>query len=416
MTNNLLNDIKKSLNPALKAQAIAFEKFKEVGIPTTKHENWKYTNISRALPESYKMPQKGNLEFSKIKDHIVGEQFIVIYNGRYSSDLTTLPTSVKIEEIDNLKSNPSETFEALSECLAHKTILITIEKNCIVEKPIHILHYTDEKSNKTICSSKVAINAEKLSKSFIYQSFVGPSFNQELVYTSLSQTEVNLDAGANLEFIKGQLESPNSSHIGIFKGNISKDASLNSISVNLGGSICRNNIELNLNELGAHATAHGLFATRNEQHSDAFSTINHHKSHTTSHQLYKGILDDQSRGAFTGKVMIHKDAQLVNSEQLNKNILLSKKAKVDTRPQLEVYADDVKCAHGATVGQISEDEIFYLESRGIKKEKAMQILCHAFACDVLDKIENKTVKSALSNNFFDFFEKHSIGTIEGITQ
>jgi Fe-S cluster assembly protein SufD len=149
----------------------------------------------------------------------------------------------------------------------------------------------------------------------------------------------------------------------------------------------------------------GLYALNKLEHSDIFSVIHHNAPHTNSDQLFKGILADESHGAFTGKIIIAKDAQLVNSNQLNKNLMLSRKAHISTRPQLLVAADDVKCAHGATIGQLSPDEEFYLESRGINKDKAKKMLCHGFAMDVLFLIENLKIQAVAAQLLNESFEK-----------
>jgi Fe-S cluster assembly protein SufD len=167
----------------------------------------------------------------------------------------------------------------------------------------------------------------------------------------------------------------------------------------------RHNLCINLRETGAEASAHGLFALDKNDHVDIFSTIIHHAPHTTSNQLFKGILNGDSHGVFTGKIIVKKDAQQSHSSQLNKNLLLSKKAHIDTRPQLMVHADDVKCSHGATIGQLSKDEEFYLETRGISKERAKQILCHGFATEVLYLIDNSSIKSFALKMLLLYFEK-----------
>ena len=178
---------------------------------------------------------------------------------------------------------------------------------------------------------------------------------------------------------------------------VEKDGNYQNVNLNLGSKTARYNIHLALTDTGAHASAHGLYALKDQQHCDVASYIHHIAPHTTSDQLYKGILNDSSRGIFTGMVRVEKDAQQIDAKQLNRSLLLSKKAHSNARPQLEIYADDVKCSHGHTTGQIQEDELFYFESRGIRKQKAKEMLARAFSYEVLLKISNSVIRSYLQN-------------------
>ena len=176
-------------------------------------------------------------------------------------------------------------------------------------------------------------------------------------------------------------------------GTVKRDAHYSNVILNTGAKKSRTNIALSLVDPGAVAEAHGLYALHNDQHHDTLSYIQHDAPHTHSHQLYKGILGDESRGVFTGKVRVEKDSQLITANQLNKNLILNKKAQANSRPQLEIYADDVKCAHGSTTGQLSDSELFYFESRGIRQDRAKLLLARAFAYDVVLKIKDLNIQS-----------------------
>jgi len=403
-----------------KLQQQAFKNFQNAGIPTKKWEDWKYTNVSPLLLPELKRSLDKSFDKSSIQRHLFAKDYrVVIVNGLVNDESTLLPQGVKLEslteqelseeDISSLKlssNQDKETFTALNLSCALELLKITIEKDVNVDGPITILHLTTDNASKSLVSPKIIIKSEKFSKATIVELFIAEDENSQ--YMMNHHTTCLIDDSAKLRHIKVQNESHSSLHIGKVHAEVSRDSDFHSFTFSIGAKTSRNNIEINLNAEGATSHVDGLYTLREEQHSDCFSLINHHKGHTNSHQLFKGILDQSSRGVFTGKIVVHKDAQLVESAQLNKNLLLSKKAHVDTRPQLEVYADDVKCAHGATVGQISEEEVFYLESRGIQKDRAQKILCHAFAGEALEKIEDLSTKLKLGKLLFDNFEKFAL--------
>lgn len=398
---NLANDVAKT-----REQQVALDSFKALGLPTKKNEAWKYTNISKALPENVELASQ--LENIKEENFLkllrTGENFVVLSNGIYNAKLSRLASGITLSEEATTATKENDAFSQLNSAMTVTTLVLTIEKNAIVEAPIVIYHLHDGANGKNIFS-KIQINARAFSNADVIEVFAA---SDEGEYVSNNVTEIHTESGAKIEHIKAQIESQNAIHIGATNAFVERDANVRTFTFSLGAKIARNNVSVELNQPGACALVNGLYATRNEQHVDNFTQIHHNKEHTESEQLFKGILDDSSRGAFTGKIVVHRDAQQVNSSQLNKNLLLSKKAKVDTRPQLEVYADDVKCAHGATVGQISEEEVFYLESRGIKRERAQKILCHAYASEIIDMISKETVKETLSKLLFENFEQYAL--------
>lgn len=394
-------------------QQTALEYFKEKGIPTKKNEAWKYTNIGESLIEKVELAQlqSGLSENNFLKLLRASENFIVLSNGKLVADLSKAQEGVTFaQEVSNLEMKYDDAFSALNGAIAQESLVLSIAKNKQIESPIVVYHLHDGANGKNIFS-RVEVKANQFSKAAIVEVFAA---NDDGEYVTNNVTNINVQDGAIIEHVKAQIESFKAIHIGATNATVAKDASVKSFTFSLGAALARNNVDVELNETGANAHVNGLYATRNEQHVDNFTIINHNKPHTESTQLFKGILDDSSRGAFTGKIVVHRDAQLVNSSQLNKNLLLSKKAKVDTRPQLEVYADDVKCAHGATVGQISEEEVFYLESRGIKKERAQKILCHAFASEIIELIESESVKETLSKLLFENFEQYALEKLKDL--
>jgi Fe-S cluster assembly protein SufD len=402
-------------------QRKALSNFVDAGIPTTKWEDWKYTNISKALLPELKRTTNKSFDKATISKNLFAKDYRVIFvNGLLSIEDSLLPNGINIEVLDSSKLNEEdikcldlsirktkESFSSLNFSCALELIKITIDKDIIVEGPITLLHITNEHAKDGLVSPKIIIKASKFSKATFVEHFVTQE-DDSLNYTMNHHCTCIVEDNAKLRHIKVQNESHEALHIGKVHAEVARDGDFHSFSFSVGAKLSRNNIEVNLN--GENATTHvdGLYTLRGDQHNDNFSAINHLKPHTYSGQLYKGILDQNSRGVFTGKIVVHRDAQKVDSTQLNKNLLLSKKAHVDTRPQLQVYADDVKCAHGATVGQISEEEVFYLESRGIQKTRAQKILCHAFAGECLDKIEDQSTRLKLGQLLFDKFEKFAL--------
>jgi Fe-S cluster assembly protein SufD len=380
------SDLGESYNLAMKN---ALEKFKLQGIPTKKNEDWIYTNISKSLAPRF---FSRNTEIVHDIPQVVIDRrgMIILNNGVFNRHQSVLPKGVIIDQ-----QKPSEgffdAFDTLNFSVAISPLFLKIEKNTVLDFPLTIVHLIDEAGVNKIVSPRITVVAEAFSKVSVAEVFTSTQ-NLLFQYTTNSSTIFDLKENAFVEHVKFQDEAAASTHIGLTKATLAKDAQFKSMTIDLGILVSRHNIDVIVNGTGAEAHVNGLYALSKSEHADIFSSITHNAAHTNSDQLFKGILAGESHGAFTGKISIAKDAQLVNSNQLNKNLMLSKKAHIDTRPQLLVAADDVKCAHGATIGQLSAEEEFYLESRGIKKDKAKRMLCHGFAADVLFKIDNKKIQ------------------------
>ena len=378
----------------------ATELLEESGIPTKKHEDWKYTSLSKSLLPNFKPATSATINAGDINDLVYDNNNVLVLSaGELNENFTKLAKGVEINFVDGdiFKGleNKRDLFTDMNTTFAKQVIELTIPKNTKLETPLTLIHFND---NQT-AFSRVSIKAENGSKADIIEIFAG---NNE--YQVNAVTELAVEPNANLSHIKVQLDSDNAFHMGTTLGKLEEHSTLHSFTMNLKGKAARHNFLINIDGKEATANVHGLFAQNHTRHCDNFALINHNVEHTYSDQLFKGILTDESTGAFTGKIVVQRDAQKVESAQLNKNLLLSKKAHVDTRPQLEVYADDVKCAHGATVGQLSDEELFYLQTRGIKAKDAYQILSKAFAADALDKVENQTIKAYLSDLLYKHYD------------
>jgi Fe-S cluster assembly protein SufD len=284
-------------------------------------------------------------------------------------------------------------FTALNTALSTGGAFIFLPANTVVEVPIH-LQFISESENGDAPASfpRVLIVAEDNSSATIVETYGSPG---EGVYLTNAIVDVEIGSGARIQHLRVQRESPAAFHIAATHADLGPNASYDTTAINLGAALSRHTINVVMDHEGAECWVDGLYMIDGSQHSDTHSLIDHRRPHCTSHQLYKGILDGKSRAVFNGKVFVRHDAQQTDAKQTNKNLLLSDDARVDTKPQLEIFADDVKCAHGAAVGQLSEEEIFYLESRGLKPETARNLLTYGFAEEVIEKIKIESLKREL---------------------
>jgi Fe-S cluster assembly protein SufD len=309
------------------------------------------------------------------------EKFLAEIPSTSSGPIEILESDRTLIILDG-KIHRAPEFEGLTINQTKGAIDIKLAKNILLEHPLKI-QYINKKL--PLNESVVKVLAGSNSKLCIIEESSGGT---------LTQIHFDLEVGARVEHIQiGQGTKFNHSDA---VASLAKDANFRNFIFNLEGEFSRRNIEIRLNESGCHAESYCLYLLNQKEHSDIFTKIEHLSPDTTSEQLAKGILDDNSKGIFTGKIHIHPDAQRVYSSQLNKNLLLSKKAQAHSQPQLEIFADDVKCSHGSTTGQLSDDEIFYFESRGIPHEKARTLLSWAFAMEVVNKVKNREALDYIS--------------------
>lgn len=412
LLNNTLEEIAKTTNSTYQVDAATT--LLKTGIPHTKQENWKYTNFSKYLPETWSFTNEPTSFSSSLRETEFNDyERIVFEDGFINKGLST--SSAQLNEIVDEKEitmilsefaqDQTDFFEALSRLSSKKLYTLTVPKST-QQNPIAIHHTYSVNAEGRWSQPVILIQAAELSESVFVEYF----HDKENPSPTLMNSHLLFDVekGAKLEHVRIQVEDTSSVHFSKTRANVARDARFHTFTMALGGQVARQNILVNINGENSESHVHGFFGMRDEQHNDIYSDISHNVGHNESHQLVKGILDDNARGVFTGRIVIQRDAQLVDSSQINKNILLGTKSHMDTRPQLEVYADDVKCAHGATIGQIDPEEVFYLQSRGIKLEEAQKILCHAFAYDTLDKIQNEDVKAKVESLLFEKFEKYAL--------
>jgi Fe-S cluster assembly protein SufD len=380
------------------------KKLESISIPNRKVEDWKYTNLKSILEKNYLFEKQSDLKISR-KDNPNFHQ-VYFLNGKLQteiSDLDDIELSIsplidsQTDEVNSILKKKNYYTNDFATILNRSNIatgnVFTVSAKTVIEKPVLIHHYfSGEESQHNINNIYII---EKQAEVQFLEIITGP----DNVFLNIS-TEVVVQENAKFGQHFIQDARYGSLVIKQVNSSISKNAKYENSIFHTGAKTSRANIYIALNDEGANCDVHGLYALHRDQHHDTMSYIHHAAPHTESRQLYKGIMDNESRGVFTGRVRVDKDSQLINAEQLNKNLLLTNKAQANSRPQLEIYADDVKCAHGSTTGQLSEDELFYFETRCVSKEKARQIMARAFAYDVVLKISNLKIR--------DFIKDHLI--------
>jgi len=390
----------------------ALSNFSRLEFPTIKDEEWKYTSIVPLLKYNF-VPSYEKKEVSKdfIKSLLFDElehSLIVFINGRYSvehSDLLNLPKGVIVGSIaEEMKKNnevlqkhfgkyanyQDHIFTALSTAYTDDGAFIYVPIGKIVEEPIHIVFIASSGNEKILVQPRNLFVAEKSSQVTIIEHYVSAD---EGVHFTNAVTEIVAEENAVVDHIKLQEESKKAFHIARMEVDQERNSNFASHLISTGADLSRNEFNARFNDEGGECKLNGLFMIDGTQLFDAHTLMDHAKPHCNSHEHYKGILDEKSRGVFNGKVIVRQDAQKTNAFQENNNILLSDEALVNTKPQLEIFADDVKCSHGATIGQMDEDAKFYLESRGIGEETSKSILLHAFASDVITSIKIESIRN-----------------------
>jgi Fe-S cluster assembly protein SufD len=334
---------------------------------------------------------------------------LVFVNGEFSENLSSyagLGGKVRVSSlaiairsgvgrperhIGKIAAFDNHAFTALNTAFIRDGAFIELQPDAVVDQPIHLI-FVSEGQGESISHPRNLIVAAQNSRATIIESYI---CIRDTPYFTNAVTEISLGEGARVDHYKIQRESEKSFHVGTTQIRQARDSQLHSFSFAVGGSLARTNIYTTLDGNAATCTLNGLYLADGAQHIDNQTSIEHIAPNCPSHEIYKGVLDGRSHGVFNGKVYVHPEAQKTDGKQSNNNLLLSPTARVDTKPQLEIFADDVKCTHGATVGRLDELAMFYLNSRGIGAETARTLLTYAFAADVLETIELEPMKSEL---------------------
>ena len=419
-------EFEKSLNGNLKnplhvlrKEAISY--LSDVSFPTTKDENWKYTNISPVISYPFKLYGNTELEKSKISPYVFDYEnwnLLVYVNGVYSSLLSKIKndSSILVSDLSThdlkwnaiinkyffkIASKKQEPFTVLNTAFCDHGALVFIPDNKIVQNPLQILNIVTEKG--IMMHPRNLIIVGKNSHVQVVESYF--STVDKINYFTNSVNEFCLEENAHLQHYKIQNESEQAFQINSTFIRQEKRSVYTSFNVDLGGKLTRNNISVLLNDEHTETNLYGLFVADNSQQIDNYSEIDHAHPNCFSNEIYKGILNGASKGVFNGKIIVRKDAQKTNAFQQNNNLVLSDDASMNTKPQLEIFADDVKCSHGATIGQLDEETLFYLRSRGLSLDNAKSILQHAFLSDVTSKIKVDIIKQKIDLLILEKFKK-----------
>lgn len=400
----------------------AAARFEELDLPTTRQEDWKYTNIAPLLKTRFRQAfelQLEGLTEESLAPYLIDEtkgSRLVFVNGMYSpglSDVTNVPadliagnlSAVPEEALARLREHlgvyadqSSQAFTALNTAMLGDGAFVYVRAGKVIEQPIHLLFVSSAPEGETVSHPRVLMVAERGAMATVIESYI--ALGEDRYFTN-AVTEIFVAEGASLEHYRLQEESERAFHIGATEVHQQRQSIYRSCAISIGAELARHTMNVALTDEYTETTIDGLYVVSGRQHVDNHTLLDHRKPHGTSHQLYKGILDDRARAVFNGTVFVHEGALLTDSRQLNKNLLLSSDATVYTKPQLEIFADDVKCAHGATVGQLEVDELFYLASRGIGAEQARALLTYGFAEDVIGKIRLRSVRRQLDRMVLD---------------
>ena len=402
-----------TLAPALPGQTLswltalrgeALEQFSVQGFPSPREEEWRYTHVSAIEKKLFSPATRvtaSPVDSDWLKSYQLEDAWsVVLVDGHFSAELSVLdglPENISVMSLaDALEKQPDKLEKYINQAvnnnehgfIAFNTawftdgLFVHVAVKQVLAKPIQVLHVATQ--NDVLTATRTVIVADEMAEANVIETFVG----LDNAYLSAAVTEVFVGANAQVTLYKMQCESEKAYHFGGIYVKQSRDARFNHHNFAFGGLLARCDIHTDLDQ-ASECELNGLYLGVKRQHIDNHTRINHLKPHGISRELYKGVLDDRARGVFQGRVIVAEDAQKTDSQMNNRNLLLSSDAEADTKPQLEIYADDVKCGHGVTVGQLDEKSVFYLQSRCVDEETARNILTFAFANEMVDKVKIK---------------------------
>ncbi len=402
VSNGNLQDLRKK----------AFHSFNEKGIPLGRNEEWKYTRISNLFNKQYTFP----LQLTAISDEDLRQvrlpgyekaNELVFVNGLFSENLSTLRSEALVvqplevaargeyselvaEHLGHSSDYLKDGINALNTAFVHGGVFIYVGKGKTLDHPIYLYNITDARSGNLFSQPRSLVYLSQRASAQIVENFYtigsGESFTNGVM-------EIVIEQDATLEHYKIQNDAAHANQVSTTHIRQIGKSYVHTVTISLNGGIVRNNLNVVLEAEHCETHLYGLYFIGGETHVDNHTLVDNVTPHSFSNEFYKGIIDDNATGIFNGKIMVQPLAQKTNAYQSNKNILLSDGASVNTKPQLEIFADDVKCSHGCTVGQLDEEGMFYLRSRGIREEKARSLLVHAFAMDVLEHIRPMAIRS-----------------------
>ncbi len=380
----------------------------QLEFPTGKTEYWKYTRIGKIINNNYSVAtskQTNKIEITKYLIPELDTHVVVLINGFYHEELSKIETQkgVKIHSLKNaiaeedgfikahlaqIAKAENEIFIAINTWSFTDGVYIDLEKNAVVEKPIHILNIITENNN--ITNTRTIIKAHDNSGVKIIESFVNT--NSKNSFTN-NVAEFFLNPNSKVEYNKIQNKEGESYQVSTEQVHQRANSIFNINTITLAGTLVRNNLNIEVNAEGCETNLNGIYLGKDNNHIDNHTIVKHLKPNCTSNEVYKGVLDNNSVGVFNGKVIVSPDAQKTNSFQKNNTILLTNEAVINSKPELEIYANDVKCSHGSTTGQLDEEAIFYLQARGISKQSAINLMIAAFIKDAIESISIESLKN-----------------------
>jgi Fe-S cluster assembly protein SufD len=394
----------------------AFDRFVARGFPTTKDEDWRFTPVAPIARGEWKLDgwTAGRLVTgAQLEPFRFGQPdwcTLVFVDGQFRAELShrpELPAGVRVEPFaEALARDPdfiqrsfarvaepdSTPFSALNAALAHDGAVIRVAAGTDLAEPVHLLHVTTPEAAGAALQTRTILAVEQGARAQFVESFA--ALGDAASFTN-AVTEVTVGENAWVEHSRIQRESESAYHIGLTEIAQARDSHYRSFTLSMGGALARHDLRARLDDENVECLLYGLYLGRGDQLVDNHTVIRHEHPNCRSWEVYKGILDDRSHAVFNGKVFVTPEAQKTDAKQTNRNLLLSDSARVDTKPQLEIFADDVKCTHGATVGRLDEIAFFYMQSRGIPRDVAQQLLIYAFAAEVVAEVASLPVREAL---------------------
>lgn len=400
-------------NAVLERQQKAYNAFKALGFPHTKMEDWKYTDVRKITHYPYAWPVKGEQKLDKntFKSFMLADlkdvYRLVFVNGYLQDDLTILPEGKDKFTVTHLGDdkgsdhyedhlanvvNTDTAFTALNTAIHSDGVLIHVQKNAVVDKPVLVYYVALTEADLYLIQPRNIVITETGSKVQFAEIFVSKGMEP-----SLTNVVTEIKAGENslLDYSRIQLEENKNFHVGYTGIEQQRNSRIDTHVFSLNGAFVRNDLHFILQGTNCSSIMNGLYILKDEQFLDNHTRVDHAVPSCVSDQLYKGILAGKSTGIFNGKIIVHPDAQKTNAYQRNVNVLLSDDATINTKPQLEIFADDVRCTHGATAGFIDEEAIFYMQARGISKEEARNLLMNAYANEIVQKMNVEVLKDPL---------------------
>ena len=395
----------------------AYDSFNRMGIPTVRNEEWKYTRISGLLNAEYNLVFNSSTPFTHSAGHYqnavrlpgsTGANELLFFNGVFSKELSRITDGLVVMSLEEAAKTDYKIYinshlghssryikdgmNALNTAFVSNGLFVLVKKNRLMENPVYIYHYTDSSANPVFVQPRCLFIIEENAQAEIVEHYVNngkqEAFTNEVI-------EIVVKENARLEYYKIQNEKPHCHHTGTTHVRQAGRCFTHCVTVTLDGGTIRNNMNLVMEAPYNEGHMYGLYMGSGNTHIDNHTVVDNQEPNCFSNELYKGIMDGNSTGVFNGKIFVQQDAQKTNAYQSNKNVLLSDTASVNTKPQLEIFADDVKCSHGCTIGRLDEEALFYMRARGIGEQKAKALLLHAFASDIVEQVKPENVRKWL---------------------